>query len=520
MPKCVHCQELYSDSLRRCPHCGEMQAAAPPAPAPEALPEAVVVAAARRGVGRNHRWLLGLVAIGMLVVAAAVVIPRVMGDRRPKPLPERPSLPKTTWEDLPLAPPDPVRTAPAAEGFAIQEVRHVAAGLHVRGTCSSHAVAQILVNGRPAVVAPSGKEFEAVVPFGNGRVKVVLEGVRGDRASLTARAEDDPGPEPITAPARLVAIPDGATLHKERVRLRVADAGGRVQVFDVALRRIVNHVRIGGGEFTLYRAPEGLVHLRVTPKGQHTFLRSVDGQEMVLIHAGVARRGMGKFAPHGPIHFVQLSPYLIDRTEVSCRQYAIFLRYMRRTSDSSMRHVEDPGVDLRPRSWTADCPPSGSEGLPVTGVSWYAAYAYARWAKGRLPTEAEWECAAAGPLGRPYPWGETFDPGRCRRSGGRPLPAASLPGGEGPDSLLHASGNVREWCQDRYDPRWYERGARTNPRGPVRNKHRVVRGGSFLSPAENLRLQYRDQVAPENGLPDLGFRVARRWGDMGADSGE
>jgi len=503
-----------------------MQGADPAPPPPEALPEAVAAAAARGRGGRHQRWLLGLAATCLLVATAAVVVPKALVEKGAQPEPESTASPRAIWEDMPLAPPEAVRTAPAAEEFAIEEARTVEGRLYVRGTCSLHAVARILVNGRPAVVGPSGNEFEAVVPLGDGSAEVVLEGVRGDRATLTAEVDDDSEAEAEadaeSSAMRLVAVPDGATLHKEQVRLRVApvDGVGQAHTVDVVLNRVENRVQVGREVFTLFRAPEGLVHLRITSKGQHTFLRRIDGQEMILIPAGVARRGMGKFAPCGPIHFVQLSPYLIDRTEVSCKQYAVFLRYMRRTNDSSMRHVEDPGVNLRPQGWAADSPPPGTESLPVTGVSWYAAYAYARWSGGRLPTEAEWERAAAGPLGRPYPWGEVFDPKRCRNRGGRPLPAASMPGGEGPYSLLHASGNVREWCQDRYDPRWYERGARTNPRGPVRNRHRVVRGGSFLSPPKTLRLQYRDQVAPDKGRPDLGFRVARRWGDMKPDSGE
>ena len=91
-------------------------------------------------------------------------------------------------------------------------------------------------------------------------------------------------------------------------------------------------------------------------------------------------------------------------------------------------------------------------------MSWYAAYAYARWVKGRLPTEAEWERAAAGPQGSPYPWGKEFDPDCCART--RLVPVSSKPDGASYYGLLHMAGNAREWCEDRYGPRWYLRGGR------------------------------------------------------------
>jgi formylglycine-generating enzyme required for sulfatase activity len=97
--------------------------------------------------------------------------------------------------------------------------------------------------------------------------------------------------------------------------------------------------------------------------------------------------------------------------------------------------------------------------------------------------------------------------------------ADALAEGAGPCDLLHACGNVREWCLDRYDPRWYLRGGRRNPRGPVHSMHRVVRGGSFASAPEALRLQYRDHYDVTKKAPDLGFRVARAWDDSSADSG-
>ena len=260
----------------------------------------------------------------------------------------------------------------------------------------------------------------------------------------------------------------------------------------------------------MFRAPEGLVYLRTSRTGHHVFLREADGQEMVLLPTGIARRGMQQ-APHGPQHVVRLSACLMDRSEVTCAQYSVFLQRMRRADDPSLRHPEDPGVELRPSNWTGDASPKGWEPLPVTGLSWYAAYAYARWVGGRLPTEAEWERAAGGPLGHAYPWGDVFVWENCHSGSTMPVPARSARHGASPYGLLHMSGNAREWCEDRFDPHWYTRCSRTNPRGPSRNQHRVVRGGSFATAPETLRVQFRDHAPPTVKNKDIGFRVVVRW---------
>ncbi|MHC4548678.1 MAG: formylglycine-generating enzyme family protein [Planctomycetota bacterium] len=522
MPRCISCNEVYADQLRRCPHCGD---------APDGgrdgigskrrlKPESPLGRAAR-GKRITRVAILG-VALGGLALVVSISVPGSPVPTDEVAAYEDPILDAGMWDGGPLASPDEVQVAEVKEGFAVTEARVRGDKVHVTGTCSPDAAARILVDEQPAVLTPRGDRFRAVVPLDTGMVEVVALGIKGDRVTLTKPVDVDRGGEAPGEVLRLLSHAEGSTVHDGLLRLTLGSLDGTSpsRMEDVALNEVENRITVENSTFLLYRAPRGLKFLRTSPQGHHTFLREQDGQEMVLIPGGVARRGMGDGPPDGPLHVVRLNPYLIDRTEVTCRQYAAFLHAMARENSFSLRHTEDPGVTLRPVGWKSDDPPAGRASHPVTGIAWYAAHTYARWVGGQLPSEAEWERAAAGVRGHAYPWGDKLEPERCHRQAKGTLPAASLPGGESPTGLLHMSGNVREWCVDRYDPRWYLRGLRTNPHGPARNQHRVVRGGSFQSGDVQLRLQHRDHFSPTEKAPDLGFRVAWRWVELDEHSGD
>ncbi|MCH2160940.1 MAG: formylglycine-generating enzyme family protein [Phycisphaerales bacterium] len=217
-------------------------------------------------------------------------------------------------------------------------------------------------------------------------------------------------------------------------------------------------------------------------------------------------------------------------------------------------HETGRPVDLRDISqwwrWTTGAQwkkPEGPESSiadrmdhPVVQVAWEDAVAYARWAGGRLPTEAQWEYAARGGLDdKPYIWGDapigvtrvnTWQgrfPERNERTDGyhRTAPVKTYPpNGYG---LYEMGGNVWEWCRDRYDADIYRRRVReigpdgvvANPQGPdrpkdPRNPHasdtRVQRGGSFLCNASycsSYRPSARMSATPDSGMSHAGFRV-------------
>lgn len=403
---------------------------------------------------------------------------------------------------------------PSLEETTVElEAVRVGEVVRVTGLCSLQAAARITVAGQPAVVSPAGDRFRALAEMDGNEIEVVAHGLDGE--VHTVRVPVRPNSRPSAwEPVRVVSHADGQTVHQRDLHLRTVRNSGprsKVKTHPVEATALENGIEVEGLFLTLYRAPRGFVYLRTTRNGHHTFLRLKDRQEMVLVPAGLGYRGRDDEGPSSPRHLVQLDAYLIDRTEVTCAQYARFLDAVSGSENVALRHNDDPGVELLPDGWTDGRPPQGELRLPVRGVNWYAAWRYARWVGGRLPTEAEWERSAAGPEGRPYPWGDAPDPARCHADGTAPVAADSMVAGEGPYALLHMSGNVREWCGDRFDPRWYRLARGINPVGPPGNLHRVVRGGSFSSPTPALALQERDHFPPERAAADIGFRVVCRY---------
>jgi formylglycine-generating enzyme required for sulfatase activity len=240
--------------------------------------------------------------------------------------------------------------------------------------------------------------------------------------------------------------------------------------------------------------------------------------ERALPGAGTWRE-KGRFRREQPRHRVFLGAYALGRTPVTVGQFRFFVQdggYRRATlwTEAGRRWVEATGRQHpdhwhEPR-WT------GEDNLPVVGVTWYEAVAFARWLSAvsgrtyRLPSEAEWEQAARGGRNWTYPWGEELDITRCniRDSGlGRTVPVGAYsPAGDSAYGCAEMVGNVSEWTSTRYAAYPYE--AHDGRERLAGDRERVTRGGSWHSPALRARNGARGMNDPFFSDSDLGFRLA------------
>jgi len=245
-----------------------------------------------------------------------------------------------------------------------------------------------------------------------------------------------------------------------------------------------------------------------------------DGAPMVLVPAGPFTMGSGPLdrsskPDEQPAHRVTLKAFYIDRFEVTQGQYRRFLAAAGRNNHRFCDRGEPAAKDHTPtkETWNESDPASGR--LPVVGVDWYDASAYCAWAGRRLPTEAEWEKAARGTDERAYPWGGRWDRARANSyENGKKTsePIGSYESGAGPFGAEDMAGNVWEWVQDWYAPKYYLDSPRENPQGPAGGTFRVVRGGSSLSDARGLRSAGRDSNDPAGRYENFGFRCAQDQG--------
>ena len=234
-------------------------------------------------------------------------------------------------------------------------------------------------------------------------------------------------------------------------------------------------------------------------------------------------------------HPVTVAPYRIARAPVTNAEFAAFVD---EGGYDDSRWWSDDGSSWRkteggphPVYWKRESPgrwlertfdqwlPLQAE-LPVIHVNWYEAEAYCRWAGRRLPTEPEWEMAAAvDPADgatpevskRGFPWGEAPPDaahGNLDWAAGGRLPVDALPAGDSAVGCRQMIGNVWEWTADAFHPYpGFVRDPYKEYSEPWFGDRKVLRGGCWATRSHLIRNTWRNFFTPER--PDVlaGFRT-------------
>lgn len=198
-----------------------------------------------------------------------------------------------------------------------------------------------------------------------------------------------------------------------------------------------------------------------------------------------------------PAHEVTLTDYYIGRTEVTVKQYRTYCR----AKGISMPEKPEGG-------WEND--------EPIVNISWDDAIGYCEWLSDELeisitlPTEAQWEFAArGGNKSQGYKYSGSDDLATVgwyvENSKSKRQPVAKKKANE--LGLYDMSGNVWEWCFDKYRYDYYENSPDLDPQGPEESSFRVLRGGCWFYPPYYCRNANRGNSVSYARI-SIGFRIA------------
>jgi iron(II)-dependent oxidoreductase len=286
-------------------------------------------------------------------------------------------------------------------------------------------------------------------------------------------------------------------------------------------------------ETLAYPQPQGLGNHAFTPAGGLRDDAEVPGGTWRL---GATRREGFVFDNEKWAHEVELSTFRIARAPVTNREFAAFVeaggyRVREYWSDAGWAwrdrlRAERPTY-WQPKSdgaWTwrrYDRTEAVAPDAPVVFINWYEAEAWCRWARRRLPTEAEWEAAALGEpsadgkslsgVKRPWPWGDAVPTGEHANLGfafDAPLDVAACPQGDSAFGCRQMVGNVWEWTASDFTPfpgfaaDPYEDYSR-----PWFGSRKVLRGGCWATSDRIGRPTYRNFFPPARNDIFGGFRT-------------
>jgi len=215
-----------------------------------------------------------------------------------------------------------------------------------------------------------------------------------------------------------------------------------------------------------------------------------------------------------PAHRIKLDAFSLGKYEVSIAEFETFLLATGYQTDAAKGLDFFNGVHkLNGDAFTTQ----EKKVYPICLVSYFDAKAYCDWLKKetglpfRLPTEAEWEYAARGGAKSKntiFAGGATLqDVGWYKENSNCEIQAS---GAKKPNELglYDMSGNVWEWCSDRYMETYYKISEKENPQGPLSGTYRVFRGGCWDCEEKTCSVTYRGRNTPDFRSFIVGFRVA------------
>ena len=261
--------------------------------------------------------------------------------------------------------------------------------------------------------------------------------------------------------------------------------------------------------------------------------------DMVRVEGGEFTIGAELYDPdESPAMPVKVNSFLISKYEVTNEQFSYFMNDQGVNRKGTIGNDQIIKLDdtytkiFWDESDSTYKPKQGYANYPVVNVTWIGAQRYCQVVetssrRGRLPSEAEWEYAARG--GR-YAKMHYVDAQKKNfeydflYAGTNYLPGIGtfiensygychLVGRYAPNELgIHdMSGNVWEWCFDKYSENYYQRIPRSNPINNSGTNIRSNRGGSWSSDAIYCRVTNRNFLRERESNPYLGFRLYKKW---------
>lgn len=331
----------------------------------------------------------------------------------------------------------------------------------------------------------------------------------------------------------LVLSTDKITIKKgESQTVKITNGSGTYTA--TSSNSAVATATINGNNVVITGVAKGTANITVTDNGVSkkiavtvsTTTTPTTNIQTVTVQGGTftmgSPNGTGDSNEH-PQHQVTLSTFKIAKYETTNAQFAAFMNAIGANANGSVSGTEYLDMNY------SDCQithngskfvvKTGKDNYPVIYVTWYGAKAFAEWAGGRLPTEAEWEYAArGGNKSKRYTYSGSNTVGdvawywyNSRTSvnnlhSGR---GTHIVGTKAPNELgvYDMSGNVWEWCSDWYSSNYYGSSPSTNPHGPNGGSIRILRGGGCFNSARDCRVAYRRDYSPVISYDVIGFRV-------------